>query len=553
MRQLKPMENAPRSELIRSTAARRVALAAQASNLFLTHFESRLHLEQPEAWLPTDRPDLAGTAYWARGQRIEPKYAHFRYDMPLGSFHPSHRAKWTTHELCHGLVGFAWRPNQSRFYHHAAARLSEVVPVALWYFFDEVDVNRCELHRTEGLLFGELCGACERLSHVQGTVSTNPALNESGAQFVQREVDAVFRSIESGYMIEHRHLTLNLAKDGAAWASAHCGRLNDPLYNWFRERFLTAEQGAFSSLEDLRERVLAVTKHLAFGEALTPWKAQRSTWIAHDLADRMLTICAQCDGDAQAQLKVLISDLADDQTDTGVEQAIEGYESLFEDYYVPDPDACFGVGYQLPSGYGHHGDTIKEGLETACPQSTRKLGERLKTLVGQFTARRAPVRRGIAREFSDEMNSELSPFERDLLKYESCMAHPKPLDFLTEHFGKTAHSKLRTFLVSLDVDFMQLQYDIHGYLNGVKTLEECAITHPVNLALRPTPDQDMIVVELSEQDFTVLNTSASHDSIISGAQLSKDVLPTLLELGFIRASRQLCVDETVAESYSSGG
>ena len=551
MTRLKPIENAPRSELIRSTGAHRVALAAQDSSLFLTHFESRFHLEQPEEWLPVDRPDLAGTAYWVRGQRVEPKYAHFRYDSPLGSFHPSHRSKWTTHELCHGLVGFAWRPNQSRFYHHAAARLSEVVPVALWYFFDEVDVNRCELHQKEGLLFGELCTACEQLSHVLADVSPNPALNESGVQFVQREVDAVFRSIESGHMIEHRHLTLNLAKDGAAWASAHCGRLNDPLYAWFRERFLSSEQGAFSSLEALRDRVLAVTQHLAFGEALTPWVAKRSTWIAHDLADRMLTICAQCDGEAQDALKHLINDLANNQTDHGIEHAIQGYEALFEDYYVPEPDACFGVGYKLPSGYGHHGDTIKEGLETACPQSTRRLGERLKTLVGQFTARRSSVRRGIAREFTDEVAGALSPFERDLLKYESCMAHPKPLDFLTEHFGKTAHSKLRTFLVSLDVDCVQLEYDIHAFLNGVKSLEECEIPHPVNLVLRPTPDQDMIVVELSIQDYIVLKTSADEGAVISGAQLSENALPTLLELGFIRSSRQLCVDEVGTKPVSS--
>ena len=101
------IENAPRVELNRSRAAQRVGEAAELSGLFLTHFESRYHIETPESWMPEERPDLAGTAYWSRGQRIEPKYAHFRYDSPLGSFHPSHRAKWTAHELCHGLVGFA--------------------------------------------------------------------------------------------------------------------------------------------------------------------------------------------------------------------------------------------------------------------------------------------------------------------------------------------------------------------------------------------------------------------------------------------------------------
>ena len=100
--------NAPEEELNRSTAASRVGALASASGLFLSHFERRHHLELPEAWLAQDRIDLLGHAHWHRGKRVEPKYTYFRYDSPLGSFHPSHRAKWTTHELCHGLVGFAW-------------------------------------------------------------------------------------------------------------------------------------------------------------------------------------------------------------------------------------------------------------------------------------------------------------------------------------------------------------------------------------------------------------------------------------------------------------
>ena len=176
--------------------------------------------------MPEERPDLAGTAYWSRGQRIEPKYAHFRYDSPLGSFHPSHRAKWTAHELCHGLVGFAWRPDKSRFFHHAAARLSEVLPVALWYFFDEVDVQRCPIHEHEGLLFGEHCPACEKAAHQPPRLKQDIDLIAAGKAFVQKEIDAVFQSVTSGHLVENRYATLNLARDGAAWANAHFGRLS---------------------------------------------------------------------------------------------------------------------------------------------------------------------------------------------------------------------------------------------------------------------------------------------------------------------------------------
>ncbi|MGB0645571.1 MAG: hypothetical protein ACPGQS_00275 [Bradymonadia bacterium] len=550
MRNVPAIENAPASELARSTSASRVALASDASGLFLTHFESRFHLDAPETWNAPDRPDLAGTAYWARGQRIEPKYAHFRYDAPLGSFHPSHRSKWTTHELCHGLVGFAWRSNQSRFYHHAAARLSEVVPVALWYFFDEVDVNRCDTHAEKGLLFGELCAQCEIASHTPTHRNPDSSLIHRGVQFVQDEVNAVFHSIESGQMVEHRYQTLNLARDGAAWATAHEGRLNSTLYAWFRELFLTPTQGAFSSLEELAQRVLDVTEHLATGRVLKPWSADRNTWIAHDIADRMLTICAQCEGEAHDQLKTMIVALADAPTERGINHAIEAYESLFDDFYIPPPAECFGVGYQLPKGYGHHHETLMEGIKSACPESTKALGERLKTMTTSFSSQRTAIRRGLALEFAAYSTAHVSAFEASLLAYEAMMAHPLPIDFVTEHFGKVAHSKWRTFLVGDDVSFLSLDYDIHAYLSGLRSLEESQRPKPVNLVMRPTPDQDALVIELSDEDFSVLKTSAAKREIIPGGRLSKESLPALLEFGIIRPSRQLCVDERSIESSS---
>ena len=149
------VDGAPDHELSRSPAAARVGRLAAASGLALNHFEHRVHLPVPDHWLPDDRADLGGTG----GHLVEHKYAHHRNDDLLGSFNPGHRAKWTAHELCHGLAGFAWRPGATPLFHALSARLSEVVPVALWYFFDEAGLRRCPDH--DGPLFGLYCPACE--------------------------------------------------------------------------------------------------------------------------------------------------------------------------------------------------------------------------------------------------------------------------------------------------------------------------------------------------------------------------------------------------------
>ena len=243
--------------------------------------------------------------------------------------------------------------------------------MALWYFFDEVDVNRCDIHSERGLLFGELCTQCEVASHRPTYREPDSSLIHRGIQFVQDEINAVFRSIESGQMVEHRYQTLNLARDGAAWATAHG---EPPELETIRLVPITLpdpNQGAFSSLEDLAERALKVTEHIALGKSLKPWSAERHTWIAHDIADRLLTICAQCEGEAHDQLKAMISRLADAPTEAGITQTIEGYESLFDDFYIPEPAECFGVGYQLPKGYGHHRETLMEGIKSACPKAQK--------------------------------------------------------------------------------------------------------------------------------------------------------------------------------------
>ena len=134
-------EGAPLHEYTRSPAAMAVARLAARDGLFAFHFEHRHHLELPEEWSDDDPVE------WRGGTLPERKYQSFQHELAIASFHPSHRAKWGTHELCHGLVGFAWRPDATPLFHATAARLAELLPVALWYFFDEALLTRCPDHQ----------------------------------------------------------------------------------------------------------------------------------------------------------------------------------------------------------------------------------------------------------------------------------------------------------------------------------------------------------------------------------------------------------------------
>ena len=216
---------APEAELDRSPAARRVGTLAAASGLRLAHWEHRVQLEQPEGWQPVNRPDLGQPSTWVDGVLPETKFRTFRLDRRIGSFNPSHRAKWTAHELLHGLVGFGWRPDGTALFHATAARLSEVLPVALWYFFDEAGLARCDRHTGQGPLFGTFCPACERAAQQGPAAGTDPELVEQGRAFVQRELDACDKSARTGRVWPNRWATIDLSSDGLAYAASHMAAL----------------------------------------------------------------------------------------------------------------------------------------------------------------------------------------------------------------------------------------------------------------------------------------------------------------------------------------
>jgi hypothetical protein len=424
--------NAPDEELNRSPASQVMAKLAEQSELFLTHFEYRHHLALPTQWIPTDRPDLTGEVRWKRGVLEEHKYLHFRYDQPLGSFHPGHRAKWTAHELCHGLLGFTWSPNATPFHNVLAARLSELLPVALWYFFDEVQLRRCPLHYLQGALFQDHCTYCERAA-IQGSrlpEKEDAYFIDNGIAFMKREINAITRSRRFARPLPHRYATLDLNSDAMAYVAQNTARMEDESFRLFIELFHGPHTGMWHDLDELEDRLWGLTESLTGGLPSNPLRAGKPHWIAQDVAWRLLTVAAQCEEKELIEhLYQMTEDLA--RTPKAIHLMIQKYQALHEEYFLPSPQQVFAVGYDLGGGWGWDESQIIAGVASACPELTQILG--LDTLSEQVSAfipwdlsqaQRVPIGKRFARFLKETAPGPLS----DLASYESCIHHPDPPD-----------------------------------------------------------------------------------------------------------------------------
>ena len=232
----------PASEHMRSNAALRVATLARQSDLFFAHYEHRRRLSGSAQWGEDGGEDRGE---WVGGILPEPKYQAFRHDLLIASFHPGHRAKWTGHELCHALVGFAYQPGAPLLFHALGAWLAELLPVALWYFFDEAGLRKCPRHLGQGPLFQEHCGDCELVALEGRDKPTRQASKfiREGQAFVKRELAAVRRSQRAGLPYGTRYATIDLASDGLAYAQAHGARLRAPEMERFVALFFGEQQG----------------------------------------------------------------------------------------------------------------------------------------------------------------------------------------------------------------------------------------------------------------------------------------------------------------------
>jgi len=548
---------APEAEYHRTPVAGRVGHLAVREGLFLFHFERRAHLALPEAWAPPERPELADPPRWQDGVLEERKYQSFRHDLAVGSFHPLHRAKWTVHELCHGLVGFAWRPGASRFFHATAGRLAELLPVTLWYFLDEVFLARCPDHQGGGALFRTVCPACEAAA---ATVADDPTARERLADarhFLDRELVAIARSRRLGRPVAHRWATLDLCSDGLAYAEAHGDRLDSEAFLTFAARFLVEGGGWSPSLDDLEERVVEVARALV-GEieprplAPSPTHA-RWRWILQDVAWRLLVVQTQAGGPVETLLEDALAHLAGAcdatrQAEGGplaaqrvavaaLERAVEVYQAAHEAYALPDPQEVFAVGYEVLPGWGTDEMQVALGVRSAAPGAAHLLGEGLMTLLPPFLQADAPERAPLGVRWAAWLDREgLGPVA-DLARYESALRTAPKGDGVARALGAGgASAEVR---LAPGAALHRFDRDVVGLAEAAAAGEEPREILAADwradtwLVLLREPDDQVGVVALEPEIGTALAALGEG----APSELPEETLRALLDLGVLVPAR----------------
>ena len=435
MSRLPSVPGAPAHELRRSRAALAVGRLAARSGVFFAHFERRAQLPSPPHWLPHQARGGASPQF-AAGVLAESKYQAFRHDLLIASFHPSHRPQWTAHELCHALVGFAYRPGASTLFHVLAAWLAELVPVALWYFFDEADLRRCDRHQGGGPLFQTYCAACEREAArgPRRADRESARLGREGRRFVERELAAIRRSRQLGRPLGTRFATIDLAEDAVSYVAGHGPRLRAPEMERFSQSFFGAGQGQHPSLEELEARVLAVCDMLCGESPPRPFRSTRWDYSAQDLGYRLLSVQARCGKELARELDPIIDALAATRSQRGIGACIAAYRALFADRgrarsarALPAPEQLFAVGYALPEGYGCDHAQIEQGIASACPGSWRGLSAAARTrLLTVFCATDAWESAPIGRRFAGFLAREAPGPCAELANVEAAITHVPP-------------------------------------------------------------------------------------------------------------------------------
>ncbi len=410
---------APEIDYLRSPAAARVGALAADSGLFLFHFEHRAHQAIPEAFLPDGAdPDAGAPPAWVDGRLPEAKYHSFRHDLLVGSFHPGHRGKWTTHELCHALVGFAWRPGATPLFHATAGRLAELLPVVLYYFLDEVRLRRCPDHDGGGLLYRAFCPACEAVAGPRPMRPGDRDALRDGRRYLDRELAAVARTRRTGRPYGYRFGSLDLCTDGLAYAAHHGRRLDSRAFHRFAERFLPDGRGSWRTLDDLEDRVVAVARAVCEGADLAPLaadpRAGRWAWAIQDLGWRMIVAALAVDGARRAEAEACIDALASAEPGPA---AVEAARAA----WPGDPDV-FAVGYPL-AGHGSDLGGLHEGLCTVCPLVMDLFDDAGMDPVPAFAAADHPVRRPLGDRFAAWLAGAHGPRVAALARFEVALRY----------------------------------------------------------------------------------------------------------------------------------
>ena len=547
---------APVREWLRSPAAIRVSRFASESGLFLFHYDHCAWRELPEDWLPPERSDLAEPPAWSGGILAEHKYQSFRHDQQIGGFHPGQRAKWSSHELCHGLVGTAWKSGATPFFLATAGRLAELLPVALWYFFDEAFLQRCPVHAEYGALFRSFCPACDAAAAVRSDDLEAEARIRGGLRFLDRELAAIARSRRLGRPISHIWSSIDLASDGVAYAGAHAARLSSEAFQRYIDGFGVFGGGLSEDLDRLEARVVEVARGLLLGETVSPLAPTRTQgtarWVLQDVAWRLWTVWHDTADEAAEGIAAVIDGLRDGLGATrvpgnvqfdvagAVERAAERYAELEAEYILPSLEEAFSVGYDLLPGLGRSVSQLLEGVRSATPLTAEVLGDSLEGLVEAFAGSDGVAgnsRAGLGQRWAEFIvgNGVVS----ELARFESLLAFSAPGDEEASALGPQGRSDSKRLARGLQVE--DFSVDVVRLAERAEQGEICWVGGALVTAKDPVESVPtaLIVGRLGAGDLLVLDVAPETAAAIrrlgegSVPNLHADETQSLCDLGVL--------------------
>jgi vacuolar-type H+-ATPase subunit H len=333
---------------------------ATKNDFFLYHFEYRYLLDLPEEWKNNGDQE----AYWANGILKEDKYQHFRNDSRIGSFNPTHSSKWTSHELTHLLSGFAWNPNFTYFEMAIAARLAELIPVIVFYYWDEAFTKRCSKHR-EQASYGKLCFECEKLAEINLEDPISEKLMKEADIFFNSELMSIKKSIKENKFDFNPYWKLDLMSDAISYTKHQTKRLKSPEFHEFIEKFHPDNTGYFKSIEEYLNHIETLYKKMKELKPLSKYAGNRDLWISQDMAWRFISFQLTSNSESvKDECNIFIDELAENKNIETIQKCIEDYWQIYnqnEDEFL-HPDMLFGLGYQVDKDHGKSFSMIESGL-----------------------------------------------------------------------------------------------------------------------------------------------------------------------------------------------
>lgn len=388
----------PENELLSSPASARAGLLAARIGRSFTHHELRVRVPMPEDLHPEVAVWQGGTTpTWSDGVLAEPKYFSFFQDDPHSPFNPNHRTKWRSHELLHGVVGWYWHPEMTRFEACLGARLGELLPVLHWYGLDEIGRLRCPRHALASPT-REGCLDCERASlqpfwEVQGAREADVRSARWSEAHLAREWSACLRMLESGRPLSTPVPGIDAQSDAEGYLLGHWNRLTAWSFGAWVERFCRPGVDYSDSVEAMALRVAQTTHSLCSGPLsaeLLDMRRLRARRAVQDLGYRLLLVLEHCgEGPVEDRLlpeldalALVAGGLLSEGDESLAAQAIQSALSSLDEVADRLPDAlsasvgAMGMRFLLRDAQVDAGlDQLLEGLADALPDTWEGMAE----------------------------------------------------------------------------------------------------------------------------------------------------------------------------------